>query len=795
MTKMTAGSGNRAYPVRSTFFIAAVFLLVLLSAGAVSADPVPRLSEKKFRSELIAMASEYEKEVTREQAERNPYVSQRLIVKSSDRFIDPEDYGAVDAIQNREGTYILQFESAAKARRAEHALQKEGSTEYAEPDLMVFAAEEEEETVSASDASAGSASLSAAEASSVPWNIEQTGLKQYADYIAEKKLGRKIIVAVLDTGISFTHPMIQSRLLTEKAKSFATDHEEDIRDESYYLSPNECEVSTSARQAHGTHVAGIIVQCTPGLDVRLLPVRVLNSDRTGFVSLVNEAIQYAVNTGAEIINLSFAGCSSIKAKSLEEKIQNANNSGATVIVSAGNDGCALSDDVNKQYVIPGYIPECIVVGAVDENKDRASYSNYGETLDVVAPGVSIFSSVFTESGENKEGYMSGTSMAAPHVAAEAAMIRMVYGNYKPSDIETMIKSKAGSSRNNYYGYGPASVHGLLPRHKVTYAPGEHGAFSAVTHTVEYGLATPAAPAAASKDGYEFSGWSPAVRDTVTLDAVYTAQWKIPYAVQKVISEINSLSSVITLQDQTAVETARKDYQSLTAEQKKLVGNYAALAGAQAKIESLLKEQKQAEEEKKKAEEEKKKAEEEKKKSGEEKKEQESSNYAGSDPYANVTYRVPLKKKQKTNALRVLGLADGDGVASWKSSDSRKVTVRGNADGSCRVSAGSRTGNASVTATCRSGRKVVFRIKVQKNKVKTKKIRIPSRTVKMSPGEKLLLCPELYPVTSTDKLKYTSGNRKTVTVSGSGVLKAVKKGTAVVTVKSGSRKIKVKVIVS
>ena len=256
---------------------------------------------------------------------------------------------------------------------------------------------------------------------------------------------------------------------------------------------------------------------------------------------------------------------------------------------------------------------------------------------------------------------------------------------------------------------------------------------------------------------------------MTGDVVYTAQWKLEDAVQNVISEIDRLPAGITLANQAAVEAAMMHYQALSAAQKNLVSNYPKLNEASLKIIDLIRLKKEAEEE--------------------------DAMRRYSNPRANATYRIPLKKKQKTTALKVLGLAGVDRVLTWKSSDPKKVSVQGNADGTCQVRAGSKLGNASITATCRSGREVVFRIKVQKNKVKTKKIRTASKTLSMSVGETLPLEVEPYPVTSVEKVKYSSGNKKVVSVSGRGILKAKKKGKTVITVKSGSRKIKVKVTVN
>ena len=268
--------------------------------------------------------------------------------------------------------------------------------------------------------------------------------------------------------------------------------------------------------------------------------------------------------------------------------------------------------------------------------------------------------------------------------------------------------------------------------------------------------------------------------------------------QDVKDAISRLSSSVTLQDKAAVEALMKKYNALSPEQQDLVTNFNKLDKAEQTITSL--EEKAKEEAARKKEEEAQKAEEAKKaeearKAEEERKKREAAKYKNSKPRANVTYRVPLKKKQTTKALKVIGLAGQDKVVKMVSSDPKKATVRWNADGTCAVTAGKKTGSVTITATCASGKKVTFRIKVQKKKVKTKKIQIASRKVALSAGDKLALKPELYPITSAQKITYTSKNKSVVKVTKTGVLRARKKGSAVIVIKSGKKKLKVKVVVN
>ena len=155
---------------------------------------------------------------------------------------------------------------------------------------------------------------------------------------------------------------------------------------------------------------------------------------------------------------------------------------------------------------------------------------------------------------------------------------------------------------------------------------------------------------------------------------------------------------------------------------------------------------------------------------------------------------PLKMKQKTKVLKVTGLADGDSIVSWKSSNTKIVKVSGKSNGTSTVTAGKKTGKARITITLKSGLKKVITVSVQKNTVKTKKISGVSKNLKLKRKQKATLHPVIAPLTSAQKITYKSNNTKIVTVNSKGQITAKKKGTAVITVKSGNKTTKCKVTV-
>lgn len=156
--------------------------------------------------------------------------------------------------------------------------------------------------------------------------------------------------------------------------------------------------------------------------------------------------------------------------------------------------------------------------------------------------------------------------------------------------------------------------------------------------------------------------------------------------------------------------------------------------------------------------------------------------------------IPLKTRQKTSVLKVTGLARGDSITSWKSSNTKVVKVTGKANGTCRITAGNKTGKAKITITLRSGLQKTVNVSVQKSTVKTKKISGVARTLRLNRKQKATLKPVRSPLTSTEKITYKSSNSKVASVNSKGQITAKKKGTTIITVKSGKKTVKCKVTV-
>lgn len=156
--------------------------------------------------------------------------------------------------------------------------------------------------------------------------------------------------------------------------------------------------------------------------------------------------------------------------------------------------------------------------------------------------------------------------------------------------------------------------------------------------------------------------------------------------------------------------------------------------------------------------------------------------------------IVLKTGQKTNCLKITGLAKGDSIMDCASNNTDIAEISWNGNGTCTITAGRKTGKTGITIMLESGYKKTITVKVQKTAVKTTKITGVPKTLKLKKNQKYSLKPVLKPVTSKEKITYKSSSSKVVKVDSKGRITAKKKGTAVITVKAGKKTVKCKVTV-
>jgi subtilisin family serine protease len=240
-----------------------------------------------------------------------------------------------------------------------------------------------------------------------------------------------VIIAVIDTGIDYTHPDLVSNIWTNPGEiagnGIDDDHNGYIDDVHGY---DFCTVYGHTRDAdpmdehsHGTHVAGTIGAASnnnrgvTGINwhCKLMACRFLNENGYGSVADAIDAINYAVANGAKVLNNSWGG--SGYSSSLATAITNAKDNGVLFVAAAGND--STDNDTTPQYPACYQIENVIAVAATDDDDALAYFSNYGKnTVHLGAPGVSILSTALN----NEYRWYSGTSMATPHVSGTAALL-------------------------------------------------------------------------------------------------------------------------------------------------------------------------------------------------------------------------------------------------------------------------------------------------------------------------------------------------------------------------------------
>jgi subtilisin family serine protease len=232
-------------------------------------------------------------------------------------------------------------------------------------------------------------------------------------YTTHTGAGNNVWVYVLDTGIYINHPDLRGRA-TWGAN---------------YVGGN-----NNDGNGHGTHCAGTIAGSAHGIakSANVVAVKVLSDQGSGSINGIVSGIQFATQncgTGNRCcISMSLGGTSG---GTMRTAIQAAVAAGVAVIVAAGN------SNANACSFYPAAYPECITVGATDAYDYRSSFSNYGTCVKIFAPGTGITSCWY----DGSTAVLSGTSMACPHVAGEAAVL-LSQRAYTPAQLEQELRANA-----------------------------------------------------------------------------------------------------------------------------------------------------------------------------------------------------------------------------------------------------------------------------------------------------------------------------------------------------------------
>lgn len=390
------------------------------------------------------------------------YASNRVLVKFRPSFsvrnIRPtlQAYGSAKFTSIPQlGIYKVQVPSQASVRELLAALKRNPDVEYAEPDyqarIQITPNDEYFWRQYALFNSGTDIGIPGSPEAKARADIKATGAWEMT------KGESNVTIAVLDTGVDMNHPDIKNKLAS-RGKDFIN-NDDDATDD----------------QWHGTHVAGIAAAETNNSEgiagvawnCKVLPVKVADKEGMGFYSTLIEGLVWAADQNVQVINLSMGGEEA--ADSLRAAVKYVYDKNVVIVVSAGNEG-------NFVLYPAAYDDYCLAVAATNYKDEVTTWSNAGPQVDIAAPGDNIISLIPTWSvGPNTPPYAfhSGTSMAAPHVAGFAALIK----SFKPwltiPQVMNVIRYSSDdvnadklSEKDDHIGYGRINIERALVPYKL-----------------------------------------------------------------------------------------------------------------------------------------------------------------------------------------------------------------------------------------------------------------------------------------------------------------------------------------
>lgn len=405
----------------SLLLITTLFIMTIYPCLNAISTYMERKSVLLFSNRIVELNEKYESNPDSFEAkynENNPNaVENRLIIKTRDNISDDT---ALESISGLEYT-VFQYENKKDMEQAYDELSKKGYTVQKDSYLHTYATNLDD----------------------AKWGMETLG----TDYTKSEIMNtvsykNEIVIGVLDSGINYEHELFADRITDTTFNMSASGVENDCMDDN----------------GHGTAVAGVIALNTPN-NVKIKPYKIMDKKGVCTLSTFISAIEVilADNNKPDIINLSLGaydpfGEMDIQTELIAELIE----SGVTVCVAAGNDNLPI------EYIAPGDCESAITVGAYDSNYHICSFSNYGNEVDVAAPGKNIY----TASRKSADAYstFSGTSAACPFVSSACAYILMQNPKLSPVEVQNTIKASAidmGEDDEMYFGSGMLNMVNLI----------------------------------------------------------------------------------------------------------------------------------------------------------------------------------------------------------------------------------------------------------------------------------------------------------------------------------------------
>lgn len=378
----------------------------------------------------------------------------RLIVKTQDKINDAD---AVECIYGLDYA-VLQYENQGDMLKAYERLKSLGYTVDKDNVIRICDADSREiQPLETNDFS-----TAAFTSSSYTYCQVDCALSKFSGCETE------IVVGIMDTGIDYEHSEFEGRYIHNPVNFSNSGAQNDPMDD----------------QLHGTACASIVTQSTPE-NVKVKPYKILDKDGSATELNVIAACEYvlAEKDKPDVINMSFGGHAQEGSFALiNDIVEKLVESGIAVSVAAGN------DFLPSDYMNPARCEGVITVASCDSNNGFSYFSNYGDVIDVTAPGEKIRVAKF-ETGNRYTSEHSGTSFSAPFVSAACAYVLMQNPDATPAEIKEKIKSTAvymGDEERFYYGSGVLSFANLVNEYAwETPAPSVMGGIYHEAQTIEF----------------------------------------------------------------------------------------------------------------------------------------------------------------------------------------------------------------------------------------------------------------------------------------------------------------------
>ncbi len=392
------------------------------------------------------------------------YVPDQILVKFKPTVTAPFVETTIAAYQTKKirripkiDVFLLQIPKNLTVEEMLYVLRQNPNIEFAEPNYKAYITVTPNDTLFRYQYALHNTGQEIGASPDSPRGTSNADIKATSTW-EETKGSEEVLIAVIDTGVDMEHPD-----LINKIHSTGYDFVNDDND-------------ATDDQGHGTIVAGIAAAETNNdkgvagvaWNCKILPIKSIDEQGEGTYEWVEQGIIWAAENGADVINLSLGG--TVPSQSLEAALFHALSNDIVIVAAAGNEGAA----VNYPAAYDDY---CLAVAATDYDDISTDWSNFGPEVDVAAPGERIVGPVptwFWGPDSFPYGFGDGTSMAVPHVAGLAALIKSLKPWLKAADIMHVIRYSADDinannypGKDNFIGYGRINMEKALVPIKIT----------------------------------------------------------------------------------------------------------------------------------------------------------------------------------------------------------------------------------------------------------------------------------------------------------------------------------------